>query len=74
MYRRDFIKVSAAAAAAAALSPALASCGGFAGGKKRVGKGGPLKMSYYPYVVELQHTFTISGFSRDCWWRSNMTE
>ena len=65
MYRRDFIKVSAAAAAAAALSPALASCGGFAGGKKRVGKGGPLKMSYYPYVVELQHTFTISGFSRD---------
>ncbi|MBR6270000.1 MAG: dipeptide epimerase [Bacteroidales bacterium] len=65
MYRRDFIKVSAAAAAAAALSPALASCGGFAGEKKRVGKGGPLKMSYYPYVVELQHTFTISGFSRD---------
>ena len=64
MYRRDFIKVSAAAAAAAALSPALASCGRLGSGRK-VGKGGKLTMRYYPYVVELQHTFTISGFSRD---------
>ena len=63
MERRDFIKLTAATAAAAAISPALLSCAGSAA--KRSGKGGRLSMRYYPYVVELQHTFTISGFSRD---------
>ncbi len=65
MERRDFIKLTAATAAAAAISPVLLSCASGAGTGKRGGKGGRLSMRYYPYVVELQHTFTISGFSRD---------
>lgn len=65
MRRREFLKLSAAAAAAAAVSPALLSCAGGSGVGKRAGKGGKLSLRYYPYVVELQHTFTISGFSRD---------
>lgn len=65
MERRDFIKLTAATAAAAAISPALLSCASGAGTGKRAGKGGRLSLRYYPYVVELQHTFTISGFSRD---------
>lgn len=65
MKRRDFIKLTAATAAVAAVSPSLLSCAGATGTGKRSGKGGRLSMRYYPYVVELQHTFTISGFSRD---------
>ena len=65
MRRREFLKLSAVAAAAAAVSPALISCAGGKSGARQIGKGGKLSLRYFPYVVELQHTFTISGFSRD---------
>lgn len=63
MNRRTFLKTSAAAAAAAAVSPVLGSCGRTGGSLP--GRKGGLQLRYYPYVVELAHTFTISGFSRD---------
>ena len=63
MNRRTFLKTSAAAAAAAAVSPILGSCGRTGGSLP--GRKGGLQLRYYPYVVELAHTFTISGFSRD---------
>lgn len=63
MNRRTFLKTSAAAAAAAAVSPVLGSCG--RPGGSLPGRKGGLQLRYYPYVVELAHTFTISGFSRD---------
>lgn len=65
MDRRNFIKTSAVAATAAAVSPALWSCTRPAGKTETVGKSGTLKLSYKPYTVELAHTFTISGYSRD---------
>ncbi|MBO6083268.1 MAG: dipeptide epimerase [Bacteroidales bacterium] len=65
MDRRHFLKTSAAAAAAAAVSPILASCGQSVKGTKSASRSGVLQLSYKPYVVELAHTFTISGFSRD---------
>lgn len=65
MNRRNFLKTSAAAAAAAAVSPVLGACTRPEGQARPAGKSGVLKLSYKPYVVELAHTFTISGFSRD---------
>lgn len=65
MDRRLFLKASAAASAVAALSPTLTSCMSSETHRTRYGKSGKLEMRYYPYVVELAHTFTISGFSRD---------
>ena len=66
MDRRDFLKVSALAGAGAA----LVGCAGGAGlhvGKPlayRVRHRGRMTLSYAPYELQLQHTFTVSAMSR----------
>ncbi|MBQ7622881.1 MAG: dipeptide epimerase [Bacteroidales bacterium] len=65
MDRRKFIAASAAAAAAAA----VASCGragGLSGAAPFTCKAGSdkMKLRYYPYELQLAHTFTVSSFSR----------
>lgn len=59
MDRREFLGVSVAAAIAGGLS----SCTTFAGRKHSVG-GGKMKLSFYPYELQLAHTFTVSSYSR----------
>lgn len=52
MDRREFIGTSMAAA----LVAGLGSC--------KVSSGKGMKMSYYPYELQLAHTFTVSSYSR----------
>ena len=59
--RRDFLKTSSLALAGAALS----GCTG--GGPQRfhIGKGdGRMRMKFFPYELELTHTFTVASYSR----------
>ncbi len=63
MKRRDFLKTAAAAGAAAALgtgSLSLASCA-----PQRKRGSGKMELSWYPYELELQHTFTVASYSRN---------
>ena len=58
--RRDFLKTSSLALAGVALS-------GCTGGPQRfhIGKGdGRMHMKFFPYELELTHTFTVSSYSR----------
>ncbi|MDR1742302.1 MAG: dipeptide epimerase [Dysgonamonadaceae bacterium] len=59
--RRQFIKSSAVAAAAIAV-PALPSVAQQP--KKSTNISGKMKLTWTPYDLQLNHTFTISGFSR----------
>ena len=62
MKRRDFLKTAAAAGAVAALgtgSLSLASC------SPRRKTSGKMELSWYPYELELQHTFTVASYSRN---------
>ena len=63
MKRRDFLKTAAAAGAVAALGTGtlgLSSC------SPRHSKGsGKMELSWYPYELELQHTFTVASYSRN---------
>ena len=59
MDRREFIGVSAGAALAAG----LASCGVKPEGRKSA-SAGKMVLSYYPYELQLAHTFTVSSYSR----------
>ena len=59
MDRREFIGVSAGAALAAG----LASCGVKPEDRKRA-SAGKMVLSYYPYELQLAHTFTVSSYSR----------
>ena len=59
--RRGFLKTTAALAATAALPSVIASCGK----TRTVAKSGKMTLRYTPYLNELEHTFTISGFSRN---------
>ena len=59
MDRREFIGASLTAAATAGLS----ACGINPAGRKRSAKG-KLNLSFYPYELQLAHTFTVSSFSR----------
>ena len=60
--RRDFLKTSALAAAGVALAgcsggPALSALsGGFSGG--------PLHLRFFPYELQLRHSFTVASYSR----------
>ncbi|MBP5373301.1 MAG: dipeptide epimerase [Bacteroidales bacterium] len=60
--RRDFLKTSALAAAGMALAgcsggPALSALsGGFSGG--------PLHLRFFPYELQLRHSFTVASYSR----------
>lgn len=59
MDRREFIGISATAAIAAGLS----SCG-LVPPSPRVEKRGRMNMRFYPYELQLAHTFTVSSYSR----------
>ncbi len=62
--RRDFLKTTAAVGAAAALgagSLSLASCSQ----DRRKTAGGKMKLTWFPYELELQHTFTVASYSRN---------
>jgi L-alanine-DL-glutamate epimerase-like enolase superfamily enzyme len=56
--RRNFLKTTALAAAGVALLP---SCKGIYNGR---GHGGPLTMKFFPYELQLRHTFTVASYSR----------
>ena len=56
--RRDFLKISALAAAGLAVGcNAVRSCGG----KKGDGK---MHLRFFPYELQLRHTFTVASYSR----------
>ena len=54
--RRDFLKTAALAAAGAS----LIGCKGFTPRRS----GGPLTMKFFPYELQLRHTFTVASYSR----------
>ncbi|MBQ9410613.1 MAG: dipeptide epimerase [Bacteroidales bacterium] len=54
--RRDFLKTGALAAAGLALT----GCKGFTPRHS----GGPLTMKFFPYELQLRHTFTVASYSR----------
>lgn len=59
MDRREFLGVSAAAA----ISAGLTSCGINPQAGKR-SSAGTMTLRYYPYELQLAHTFTVSSYSR----------
>ena len=59
MDRREFIGVSATAAIAAG----LASCG-IKPSADKSSAGGKMTLRFYPYELQLAHTFTVSSYSR----------
>lgn len=63
--KRDFLKISGIAASAliagCKAAPADPSAGRVKGALK---KGGPLKLSYKPYELQLRHVFTVATNSR----------
>ena len=70
--RRSFLKKAGAASAAGVVSATgIASAAGIPAAKDtvfstgRVNRGGSLKLSFKPYDIQLKHTFTVAGFSRD---------
>ena len=62
MDRREFIGASLAVAGVAALT----SCGIKPEGRHAIkaGKSGRMTLRYYPYELQLAHTFTVSSYSR----------
>ena len=64
MKRREFIGASLAAAGAAA----LASCGIKQGAEQQdsgsKAHSGRMRLKFYPYELQLAHTFTVSSYSR----------
>ena len=68
MKRRDFIKTTALAG----IGVALAGCSGGRTGQGSIGNGnigvsgggGRMKLRFEPYELQLQHTFTVSSYSR----------
>lgn len=69
MQRRNFLKAAAAITAAGAVQGCTSGVGKAGKGifiNRMTGDGqARLQMKFRPYVVELRHTFTISGYSRD---------
>ena len=61
MKRRDFIAAGTAAAAGVAL---LGCKGTLGGGVVRTGGGARMKLRFFPYELQLKHTFTVSSYSR----------
>ena len=68
MKRRDFIRTTALAG----IGVALAGCAGGRTGRGSIGNGnigvsgggGRMKLRFEPYELQLQHTFTVSSYSR----------
>lgn len=68
MKRRDFLKTAAAVGAAGLGTGLMSGCTGSGTPERfnfnRLGTGGGLKLSFYPYELQLRHTFTVSSYSR----------
>lgn len=68
MKRRDFLKTAAAVGAAGLGTGLMSGCYGSGTPERfnfnRLGTGGGLKLSFYPYELQLRHTFTVSSYSR----------
>jgi L-alanine-DL-glutamate epimerase-like enolase superfamily enzyme len=64
--RRDFLKTAALAAAGSglAMNQAWASPAANLFSINRNGKGGKMKMTFFPYELKLRHTFTVASYSR----------
>jgi len=67
MQRRDFLKTAATATAGAALIGATGSCSSTNSKtpKPYIVSGKPrMKLSFFPYELQLQHVFTVASYSR----------
>ena len=65
MKRRDFLKTSALGAAGLTLAGGgLSSCTGSAVKPYKVGSKAHLQLRFFPYELQLRHTFTVSSYSR----------
>ncbi|MBE6242485.1 MAG: dipeptide epimerase [Bacteroidales bacterium] len=68
MKRRDFLKTAAAVGAAGLGTGMMSGCSGSGTPERfnfnRLGTGSGLKLSFYPYELQLRHTFTVSSYSR----------
>ncbi|GHT15220.1 L-Ala-D/L-Glu epimerase [Bacteroidia bacterium] len=64
MNRRDYLKTLAALTAATAVGGSAVGCVGKTGRSVKFG-GGKMVMQVTPIELQMRHTFTISGFSRD---------
>lgn len=68
MKRRDFLKTAAAVGAAGLGTGLMSGCSGSGTPERfnfnRLGTGGGIKLSFYPYELQLRHTFTVSSYSR----------
>ena len=66
MKRRDFLKTSAIGAAGVALSGGLQACVSPRKGPVPYSAGGSarMKLSFFPYELQLRHTFTVASYSR----------
>ena len=68
MKRRDFLKTAAAVGAAGISSGLLSGCSGNYRPERiniiKSGKGQGLNLDFYPYELQLKHTFTVSSYSR----------
>lgn len=68
MKRRDFLKTAAAVGAVGLGTGLMSGCSGSGTPERfnfnRLGTGGGLKLSFYPYELQLRHTFTVSSYSR----------
>ncbi len=68
MKRRDFLLTAAAVGAAGLGTGLMSGCSGSGTPERfnfnRLGTGGGLKLSFYPYELQLRHTFTVSSYSR----------
>ena len=64
MDRRSFIGTGAAALAAAGLSACGIKGGAHSGKASKTTCSGKLKLSFYPYELQLAHTFTVASYSR----------
>jgi L-alanine-DL-glutamate epimerase-like enolase superfamily enzyme len=64
--RRDFLKTAAIAAAGSGLviNDAFGKTSPSVFAINRHGKTGKLKMTFFPYELKLQHTFTVASYSR----------
>jgi L-alanine-DL-glutamate epimerase-like enolase superfamily enzyme len=64
--RRDFLKTAALAAAGAGLSlnGAFAESALPLFSVNKHGKGGKMKMTFFPYELKMRHTFTVATYSR----------
>ena len=65
MKRRDFLKTSALGAAGLAMAGGgLTSCGSPAVKPYKVGGSARMQLRFFPYELQLRHTFTVSSYSR----------